>query len=76
MVAVMIHSHPDIRAFVMNGRVEAVKGRDGEFSHSHQGKEEAGEAGSHSSIERNFRIKFAKESLNEGQCKTFPLGLL
>ena len=76
MVAVMIHSRPDIGAFDMNSRVEAVKGRDGEFAHSRQGEEGAGEAGSHSGVERNFGIEFFKESLNKGQCKRFPLGLL
>lgn len=76
MVAVMIHSHPDIGAFDVNGRVEAVKGRDDEFAHSHQGEEGAGEAGSHSGVKRNFGIKLGKESLDEGQCERFLLGPL
>ena len=59
-----INSCPDVRVFDINGRVEAVKGRDGEFASTHQGEEGTGEAGSHRGIKQDLRIKFTQEGLN------------
>ena len=74
VVAMVIHSHPDIRVFDMNSGVEAVEGRDGELASPHQGEEGTGEAGSYRDIECDLGIKFAKECLDKSQHKRFLLG--